>query len=229
MKTMNYKKGIIAAIIVLLLTGISSCKKDPMDSVINLENTAWLREKKEKKEGEGWKEEKEPPFWMQITKDKIIDRNNSYPYTFNTEEKTITLIGNNFFISKFTATQMIWENDNPKTSRMTYKKVPEADPTKLPGKWNLTERGIFDKTTNEWKTATGTPEPKLKFDSPTTGIYYPDSSTEIPFTCTISINVFDGKFPYGKSFITELTEEKMMFIWIDYKGDFYKYGLVKAK
>lgn len=226
---MNYRKNIIAAIIILFLTGVSSCKKDPIDSVINLENTAWLREKMEKKEGDEWKEEKELPFWMQITKDKIIDRNNSYPYSFNTDEKTVTLLGNNFFISKFTATQMIWENNNPKTLRMTYKKIPGADPTKLLGKWNLTERGIFNKTTKEWKTATSTPELRLKFDSPTAGTFYPNSSTEIPFTCTISINVFDGKFPYGKSFITELTGEKMMFIWVDNKGDIYKYGFVKAK
>ena len=225
MKTIT--KIALWSLVALIAAGFTACKTDDPFSDLNensLENTAWSLEKQETYNSttEGWDtrhtySDIDPSSLKHFLNGKreLIDK--TFDYSIDVEKKEFIQGGGRFPIVELTANKFVYMTES-KNSRSTYKRIPNMQSAKLYGKWQITGLQEYNVSTEQWNNGSFASGYFIEFNENGTGF----NSLNDNCKYTITGNILNIECIYGRSFVVELTDDKLVFIH-RYKGTGTKY------
>ena len=216
MKTTT-KQLAIWCIAALIAAGLGSCKKDPIDSLNkdSFENTVWKFVKQERldKDENKWKINSEytgiiPSDTFQFYAGKQMRVSTDFPYTFDPATKIIIWASTQYKVVELNSSRLVYEFSFMESKlRNTCQKIAPLTSSQLLGKWEITgrERNI---NKDNWETTGIEKGYWLKFESGGKGT----NSRGDACNYTVTGNIVDIKCIYGRSFVVEITDDKLVFV-----------------
>lgn len=219
----------IWSLVVLLAVGFTACKKDdPLSKLTadSLENTAWTINKISEYDDvtKEWKDEVYfsdivPFFLFQFVKGKIESIPDISPYTLDPATRKLFingLLGHYIVIGLNSDKLELQIRDRDRKYRHTYKRIPPLQLAKLYGKWEITALQYYND--RRWLDGSFTSGYWIEFNQDGSGKNSKNNNCKY----TVSGNIVTIECIYGRSFVVELTNDKLVFIH-NYKGTGEKY------